>query len=184
MKNLAVQLLFTTLGMFPLLGDGPALNITAQEMTVRLTIPVEENLGEIEEYWTTVPEFLGRVRSLSGAEQKSLRTILSVGFPVEIDLRYEDEGIPYFFRFWIKDGEIVRSFVRSTVTEHALGPDLGKVQEKIERIMEERFREVRKQSNEAVDDLQRGAAEQRKIIEDIERRHREDSENSGHPDQG
>lgn len=184
MKNLAAQLMLTALGASSLLGNGPTLNVSDQEIAVRMMIPVEENLSEIEEYWTTIPEFLGSLKGVSGAERESLRMILNTDFPVEVDLRYEDEGIPYSLRFWIKDGKIVRSFVRATVTEHALRPDLAEVQEKIEGIMEERFREVRKQSDEAVEDLQRRAAEQRKMIEEIERRNREDAENSGRPDQG
>lgn len=81
-------------------------------------------------------------------------------------------------RFWIRDGEIVRHFVRSTVTEHAIGPDLAEVHESIEGIMEERFRVVRKQSDEAVEELQRRATEQRQMAEELERGSREHSDDS------
>jgi hypothetical protein len=84
--------------------------------------------------------------------------------------------MPYSFRCWIKDGKIVRSFVRATVTENTLGPNLAEVQERIDGIMEELFRDVRKQSDQTVEDLQRRAAEQRKMVEDLERRSRESSD--------
>src|SRR5690606_23675150 len=126
-----------------------------------------------------IPEFLENLQSVSDADRESVWTILNTGFPVEIDLRYEDEGLPYSFRFWIKDGRNVGGFVRTTVTEVALAG----VQEKIEGIMEERFREARKQSDKAVDDLQRRVSEQRKIIEEMESRGSGDSNRPVHPDQ-
>jgi hypothetical protein len=96
-KNLAAQLMLTALGAASLLGDGPTLNVSDQQFAVSMMIPVEENLSDVEEYWSTIPECLESLKSVSGAEREGLRAILSIGFPVEVDLRYEGRRYALFF---------------------------------------------------------------------------------------
>jgi hypothetical protein len=73
MMKLAAHLMLAVSGASSLFGDGPILNVSAQEMAFRMTIPVEENLSDIEEYWSTIPQFLESLKSVGKAEREDLQ---------------------------------------------------------------------------------------------------------------